>query len=281
MRSSPIAAAKSMRKLLVAAVAPEDLGFRPEPVESPVLHDGEQPEPALPVGGDAVVGCKLGGERDLAEPRSVDVGEPVGEGHRVEPGRVRGRPWPIRIGHHLRGPADLALDFLEFVEQPLSPRLCEKPAVDHHGQAVIVVGDFQKFKAETFGIGGPGRMIGADQLAAALDVPSRDEIVEGENATAHAPARLEHGHVIARGAELEGRREPGEARADDDDRLARRSGEAAAAAQEQRRTGGRRSLEECAPRRPVDPRTEPRPEPPGQRQRHDAHHQVVAHHGRR
>jgi hypothetical protein len=67
-------------------------------------------------------------------------------------------------------------------------------------------------------------MIGADQLAAALDVAALDVLVlvrgvEAEHAATHPVARLEHGHRVARGVELEGTREPREARADHDHAL--------------------------------------------------------------
>ena len=62
-------------------------------------------------------------------------------------------------------------------------------------------------------------MIGADELAAALNNLALDEVVEADHAAADALASFEHGHVAAGMGQFVGRRQPGEAGAEDEDAL--------------------------------------------------------------
>ena len=105
----------------------------------------------------------------------------------------------------------------------------------------------RNFEPELLRVADPGRMVRADQLAAALDVLARDQIGEADDASADAVARLGDGDVIARLRQLVGRGQPAEPAADDDDAARRRAAAAAVkrSLMQERRRGAERALGAC------------------------------------
>ena len=94
-------------------------------------------------------------------------------------------------------------------------------AAEHDRRLEVLFADVEELELELLRVADPRRMVGADQLAAALDVLAGDEIGEADDAAADAVARLDDGDVVAGLRQLVGRRQAAEAAADDDDAAAR------------------------------------------------------------
>ena len=94
--------------------------------------------------------------------------------------------------------------------------------LEHDRGLEIFLADVEELEAELLRVADPGRMVRADQLAAALDVLARDEIGEADDAPADAVARFGDGDVVAGLRQLVGRGQAAEPAADDDDAARRR-----------------------------------------------------------
>ena len=230
-RHHPLAAdggGQPTRQLLIAALAAIDLAVGPVLLEAAALDHRQVAEIALPLGDHAV----------------------VGRHHRVEPGLARaatrrcrrstpracGGRAPRRSGVRHGSNASVTFAASAFIvlrrRLELLPerfrRLRRQPlAAEHDRRVRVLLADVEELELELLGVGHPRRVIGSDQLAAALDVLARHEVREAQDAAADAVARLDDGHVVAGPRELVRRGQAAEAGADDDHASRLRLGESA------------------------------------------------------
>ena len=123
-------------------------------------------------------------------------------------------------------------------------------AADHDRRFRILFADVEELELELLGVCHPGRMIGSDQLAAALDVLAGHQVREAQDAATDSIAGLDDGDDVSRPRELVRGRQAAEPSADDDDasRLSLRGDRGKPLAQEHAGRRGERALHHVAAR---------------------------------
>ncbi len=206
-------------------------------------------EITLPLGAHAAVCREHRVDGTPAEVGALQTACPVTHRLLIQRHRVISQPWPVGIRHTPCVVVHRGEGCVHLREEGLGLRACNAYTVDENRRFErLVLGHVEHLESEAPGIRLPHRVVGADQLAAALHDLAGDEIAEGQHASPDAASRFDDGHVEAGAGELERRGKAGEPGADHDHTPAsgRRLREAAST-QEQPRAGGNRGLHHLPP----------------------------------